>query len=128
VAVSGERRRQTGDQIFEQLVAGSFGFWSDVHQLFINRDLTRHDLRHLIRRGLRVTCGNYRALVTLFRIPEGDYKRFLNFLSTHDCMPDFREFRDGRTTAEREAREVRRYSKRTDPGSERPPLNPRSND
>jgi transcriptional regulator with PAS, ATPase and Fis domain len=126
VAVSGERRRQTGDKIFEQLVAGSFGFWSD--QLFINRDLTRHDLRHLIRRGLRVTCGNYRALVTLFRIPEGDYKRFLNFLSTHDCMPDFREFRDGRTTAEREAREVRRYSKRTEPGSERPPLNPRSND
>jgi hypothetical protein len=24
-----------------------------------------------------------------------DYKRFLNFLSTHDCGTDFREFRAG---------------------------------
>jgi hypothetical protein len=24
---------------------------------------------------------------------DGDYKRFLNFLGTHDCAIDFREFR-----------------------------------
>jgi DNA-binding NtrC family response regulator len=126
--VTGERRRQTGDKIFEQLVTGSFNFWTDVHQLFISRDLTRHDLRHLIRRGLRVTCGNYRALVTLFRIPEGDYKRFLNFLSTHDCMPDFREFRDGATTAEREARNLRRLPKRTGSSLDETPANQGSNE
>jgi transcriptional regulator with PAS, ATPase and Fis domain len=126
VTLAGERRRQTGDKIFDQLVSGAFGFWTDVHPLFISRDLTRHDLRHVIRRGLRVTCGNYRALVTLFRIPESDYKRFLNFLSTHDCMPDFREFRDGATTAAREARRLRSvsadspFTRQNDDGTDRP--------
>jgi hypothetical protein len=31
--------------------------------------------------------------VRLFGMPETDYKRFLNFLGTHGCVVDFREFR-----------------------------------
>jgi hypothetical protein len=31
----------------------------------------------------------------------GDYKRFLNFLSTHDCTVDFREYRSGQSKRER---------------------------
>lgn len=34
-------------------------------------------------------------MLALFRLPEDDYKRFLNFLTTHDCLPNFREFRSG---------------------------------
>jgi len=51
-----------------------------VHPLFLDRDLTRHDLRELVKRGLAATRGNYQALVRLFRMPDSDYKRFLNFL------------------------------------------------
>ena len=29
-------------------------------------------------------------------MPDGDYKRFLNFLATHECCVDFREFRTGK--------------------------------
>ena len=90
-----DRKSELGDKLYEQLLEGGFDFWSDVHALFLNRDLTRHDLRHLIRRGLKTTYGSYRALLPLFRIPDEDYKRFLNFLATHDCMPNFREFRSG---------------------------------
>ena len=93
----GERRRQVGDLIFEQLVAGELSFWSEVRTLFLNRDLTRNDLRHVIRKALRATHGNYHAVLALFRLPEDDYKRFLNFLTTHDCLPNFREFRSGTT-------------------------------
>jgi hypothetical protein len=64
-----------------------------VHPLFLDRDLTRHDLRELVKRGLAATRGNYQALVRLFRMPDSDYKRFLNFLGTHGCVVDFREFR-----------------------------------
>jgi hypothetical protein len=64
--------------------------------MFINRDITRADIMGLVRQGLSETSGNYRAVLRVLRIEPGDYKRFLNFLSTHDCNVDFREFRSGR--------------------------------
>ena len=71
------------------------GLTHHTYPLFMNRDITRHDLRELVRRVLSTTCGNYRALVKLFSMPTKDYKRFLNFLAAHDCRVDFREFRTG---------------------------------
>jgi DNA-binding NtrC family response regulator len=90
-----ERRRQLADDLYAALVSGSISFWTHVHPMFLNRDLTRHDLRELVRRGLAQTGGNYRALLKLFGIDEGDYKRFLNFLATHDCSVDYRAYRNG---------------------------------
>ena len=88
-----ERRRQRADDLFKALTEGSFSFWEHVHPLFLDRDLTRHDLRELVRRGLAATRGNYQAVVRLFGMPDTDYKRFLNFLGTHGCVVDFREYR-----------------------------------
>ncbi len=90
-----ERRRQVADDLYHGLVTGVYAFWDHTYPLFMNRDVTRHDLRELVRRGLATTCGNYRALVKLFRMAPKDYKRFLNFLAAHDCRVDFREFRTG---------------------------------
>ncbi len=90
-----ERRRQVADDLYHGLVTGVYSFWDHTYPLFMNRDVTRHDLRELVKRGLSTTCGNYRALVKLFRMPPKDYKRFLNFLAAHDCRVDFREFRTG---------------------------------
>ena len=53
--------------------------------MFINRDITRADLMALVRQCLSETSGNYRAVLRVLRMEPGDYKRFLNFLSTHDC-------------------------------------------
>lgn len=89
-----ERRRQRADDLFKALTEGQLTFWDHVHVLFLDRDLTRHDLRELVRRGLAATHGNYRAVVRLFGMPDSDYKRFLNFLSTHDCVVDFRPYRN----------------------------------
>ena len=99
-----ERRRQRADDLFKALTEGSFNFWEHVHPLFLDRDLTRHDLRELVRRGLAATRGNYQAVVRLFGMPDTDYKRFLNFLGTHGCVVDFREFR---TPAARDGAEVK---------------------
>ena len=88
-----ERRRQVADQLFEALSQGQYSFWDHVHPMFLNRDLTRHDLRELVRRGLAETRGNYRALLPLFGMQPGDYHRFHNFLAAHDCKVDFRAFR-----------------------------------
>jgi transcriptional regulator with PAS, ATPase and Fis domain len=89
-----ERRRQLANELFRLLTKEGQTFWELVHRLFLNRDLTRHDIRELVRCGLRATHGNYRGVLHLFNIPPSDYKKFMNFLSTHDCRPDFREFRN----------------------------------
>ena len=45
--------------------------------------------------GCGTTRGNYRSLLRLFGMPASDYKRFLNFLTAHDCNVDYRAFRQG---------------------------------
>ena len=90
-----ERRRQVSDELYRALVAGEYTFWEHIHPLFLGRDMTRQDMRDLVRRGLNEAQGNYRSLLTLFGMPVSDYKRFLNFLGTHSCRVDFREFRGG---------------------------------
>jgi DNA-binding NtrC family response regulator len=94
-----ERRRQLATELYDALVAGHYTFWDDIHVLFLSRDMTRNDLRQLLRHGLAATRGNYRALITMFGMPASDYKRFMNFLAAHDCVVDFREFRTAATAA-----------------------------
>ena len=82
-------------------MSGTCSFWEHVYPMFINRDITRADLMTLVRQALLETSGNYRAVLRLLRIDPGDYKRFLNFLSTHGCTVDFREFRNGEASREK---------------------------
>jgi DNA-binding NtrC family response regulator len=88
-----DRRRQVADQLFEQLAAGQISFWGDVHRRFLLRDLTRDDIRGLVQRGLTATHGSYRALLPLLHLGADDYKKFLNFLRTHDCSVSVQPFR-----------------------------------
>jgi transcriptional regulator with PAS, ATPase and Fis domain len=89
-----ERRRQLADELYQAIISGGYSFWDHIYPHFMDRDITRHDMRELVSRGLNTTRGNYRSLLQLFRIPKADYKRFLNFLAAHDCGVDYREFRN----------------------------------
>jgi DNA-binding NtrC family response regulator len=91
-----ERRRRVSDALYDGLVSGGYRFWDDVHSLFTERDITRADLRQLIRRGLAATGGNYRAVLQLFGLDAQDYKRLMNFLAAHECVVDYREFRQAK--------------------------------
>jgi transcriptional regulator with PAS, ATPase and Fis domain len=95
VTRSRDRRRHLADDLYESLLSKKCDFWGHIQTLFINRDITRGDLRALVRLGLSATGGSYRALLPLFGIDGKDYKRFLNFLSAHDCRVDYREYRPG---------------------------------
>ena len=85
--------RPVADTLFDQMVVGRQSFWSVVYAPFISRDLTRDDLRAIIRKGLEQTSGNYLVLVELFNMPQDDYKRFLGFLRKYQCHVPFQEFR-----------------------------------
>ena len=99
-----ERRSQVADELYNAVVNAGYSFWDHIYPLFISRDITRHDMRELVRRGLATTRGNYRALLKLFGMSSDDYKRFLNFLAAHDCRADFREFRNGASDGPRRPR------------------------
>jgi len=101
-----ERRCQVADELYTAIVTANYSFWDHIYPLFLSRDITRHDMRELVRRGLATTRGNYRALLKLFGMSNRDYKRFLNFLAAHDCRADFREFRNGTPEVVRRSRLV----------------------
>ena len=79
--------------LFERLVTEGASFWSEAYEPFMARDLTRHEIRELVRLGLEHTRGNYKLLVTTFNMPPEDYKKFLNFLRKYQCHVPFQGFR-----------------------------------
>jgi len=85
--------RRTADDLYDALVVRGGSFWELVYPMFLARDITRHDLRDLVRRGLRESRGRYKSVLRLFGMPSRDYRRFMNFLAAHDCTIAFREFR-----------------------------------
>ena len=87
---------------FERLIQGE-SFWTAVHEPFMSRDMTREELRHIIRRGLTRTHGSYRQLTALFNLPPTDYKSLLNFLRKHDCHVPYKPFRTVPSTSQRAA-------------------------
>jgi len=85
-------RPSTADGLYERMIAGE-SFWSAIYEPFMSRDLTRKDVRDVVRRGLGATRGSYKLLVLLFNMPPGDYKRLLNFLRKNNCHVAFQAFR-----------------------------------
>jgi len=79
--------------LLARMLEGRESFWSVVHGPFMDRDLTRAQLTEVVSRGLERSGGNYRSLVSLFNMPQSDYKRFLTFLSSHHCHVRFQPFR-----------------------------------
>src|ERR1043166_8407883 len=83
----------SAQRLFDRLIRNRASFWSEVYEPFMARDLTREDLRGLVRLGLEQTRGNYKMLVSAFNMPAEDYKRFLMVLRRHECHVSFQSFR-----------------------------------
>jgi transcriptional regulator with PAS, ATPase and Fis domain len=85
---------------WDQMVVRGGSFWTVVYPTFLDRELTKSDLRQLIKCGLQRTQGSYKKLIDLFHMAPGDYKRFLAFLYQHDCHLPFQGFREERSEDE----------------------------
>ena len=88
-----ERRRTVADELFKKLTEERESFWSTVYPLYMNREITRGNVRDLVHKGLEEARGNYKIVLRLFNMEARDYKRFLNFLRKHDCQLPFKEYR-----------------------------------
>jgi len=88
-----ERRRTVADDLYRRLIEERESFWNVVYPLYMQREITRSNMRDLVRKGLEEARGNYKIVARLFNMEQGDYKRFLNFLRKHDCQVPFKEYR-----------------------------------
>jgi transcriptional regulator with PAS, ATPase and Fis domain len=88
-----ERRRTVADELYKKLVEERESFWTAVYPLYMQREITRGNMRDLVRKGLENARGNYKIVAKLFNMEQRDYKRFLNFLRKHDCQLPFQEYR-----------------------------------
>jgi two-component system response regulator AtoC len=88
-----ERRRTVADDLYKKLVEDRESFWTVVYPLYMQREITRGNMRDLVRKGLEDARGNYKIVAKLFNMEQRDYKRFLNFLRKHDCQLPFKEYR-----------------------------------
>ena len=88
-----ERRRTVADDLYKKLVEERESFWTAVYPLYMQREITRGNMRDLVRKGLEDARGNYKIVAKLFNMEQRDYKRFLNFLRKHDCQLPFKEYR-----------------------------------
>jgi two-component system nitrogen regulation response regulator GlnG len=88
-----ERRRTVADDLYKRLVEERESFWAAVYPLYMNREITRSNVRDLVRKGLEEARGNYKIVTRLFNMDPRDYKKFLNFLRKHDCQVPFKEYR-----------------------------------
>ncbi|HNV02002.1 MAG TPA: sigma-54 dependent transcriptional regulator [Vicinamibacterales bacterium] len=88
-----ERRRSVADELYKRMTVNRESFWTAVYPLYMQREITRGNLRELVSKGLEEAKGNYKIVTKLFNMDPGDYKRFLNFLRKHDCQLPFRDYR-----------------------------------
>jgi hypothetical protein len=88
-----ERRRTVADDLYKKLREDRESFWTAVYPLYMSREITRQNVRDVVRKGLEEAKGNYKIVCKLFNIESAEYKKFLNFLRKHDCQLPFKEFR-----------------------------------
>jgi DNA-binding NtrC family response regulator len=88
-----ERRRTIADELYRKIRSEQQSFWTTVYPLYIQREITKENVRELVRKGLQDARGNYRIVAKLFNMEPNDYKKFLNFLRKHECQLPFKEYR-----------------------------------
>jgi transcriptional regulator with PAS, ATPase and Fis domain len=88
-----ERRHTVADDLYARLIQDQQSFWSAVYPLYMQREITRSNVRDLVRKGLLEARGSYKIMVRLFNMEPQDYKKFLNFLRKHDCQLPFKDYR-----------------------------------
>ncbi len=88
-----ERRRTVTDDLYKRMVEQRESFWTSVYPRYMEREITRANVREVVRLGLEEARGNYKIVSRLFNMESHDYKRFLNFLRKHDCQIPFKQYR-----------------------------------
>ena len=88
-----ERRDTVADELYKRLIEDRESFWTAVYPLYMQREITRNNVRDLVGKGLEEARGSYKIVARLFNMESRDYKKFLNFLRKQECQLPFRDYR-----------------------------------
>jgi len=80
-------RRSVGEVLFAQTQLTGESFWSAIYPLFMKREITRADVRVVVRLALCATRGDVNGLAYALNIPRSDQRRLLRFLRRYGCLP-----------------------------------------
>lgn len=82
-----EPSEEPKEDLYRRIIVDSESFWDVVHTPFLERDLNRAQVRAVIKQALLEAEGSYRKLLELFRLPNDDYQRLMDFLRHHQLKP-----------------------------------------
>lgn len=79
--------------LFNLMTQEGRSFWEVVHKSYLKHEISRDDLKKIIRLGLEKSGWSFRSLLPLFNIKEDKYKKFLNFLQAQGIkVRDFKNY------------------------------------
>ena len=93
VSPSANAAEPSQTRLYSRMTEQRESFWTAVYPLFVQRDITRTNIRDLVRKALQESRGNYKIVAKLFNLEQREYKRFLNFLRKTSVSSCFREYR-----------------------------------
>ena len=57
-----ERRRTIADELYHRVAKEGESFWTAVYPLYMQREITKNNVREVVRRGLEEARGNYKIV------------------------------------------------------------------
>lgn len=82
-----EPPRDTSIDLYVEMVDGAKSYWDVVYPAFMDREISRGQVRAIIQKGLASSNGSYQKLVALFKMPSNDYQKFMDHLRHHRLKP-----------------------------------------
>jgi transcriptional regulator with GAF, ATPase, and Fis domain len=73
--------------LYVRMVDNRESYWDVVYPLFMDRELSRSQVRAILNKGLARADGSYQKLVALFNMPAEDYQKFMDHLRHHRLKP-----------------------------------------
>lgn len=83
--VMASRPESVGEQLLTRVQVSGASFWSSVYPLFMKREITRTDVRDLVRRALLLANGKDDDLMRVLNMPCSDRGKFARFLRKYGC-------------------------------------------
>lgn len=73
---------------WERMAAQGESFWDVVREPFMEREISRADVREILQRGLLESGGSYKRLLRRVGVQQADYLKFMDFLRHHRLKPE----------------------------------------
>jgi transcriptional regulator with GAF, ATPase, and Fis domain len=74
--------------LYDRMVRGGESFWEVVREPFMEREISRAEVRAVLQRGLAESNGSYKRLLRKIGVEQADYLKFMDFLRHHRLKPE----------------------------------------